>query len=292
VLLLAQVVSVTSAPPVDLSIVKSASGPFAVGGTATYSLTVANEAGPGVDREQAAVTVVDTLPAGLTFASASGPGWSCAAAGQVVTCSRGSTLAAGRAYPPVTLTANVGPGAVPQVTNAARVTSGSYDLNPANNATSLVTTVTGGAPTLAVQRVSDVLADPFNGTTSPKRIPGAIVRYALVVTNTGPGSPDAATLTIVDPIPPNTSLYVAGPGDPVEFAEGAVASGLAFDAATHVSYSNRPGGAAPFDYTPVPDADGVDPRVTALRVAPGGAMAGASAAGTPSFTIRFRVRVN
>lgn len=292
VLLLAQVVSATSDPRVDLSITKSpVATPFAVGSNAAYTLTVSNTAGPGLEREINPVSVVDTLPAGLTYVSAAGSGWSCGAAAQVVTCSRSTTLDPGQSYPPITLTVAVGAAAAPAVVNAARVSSASFDPDPADNAVSVTTSVTPLLPGLRVQKLSEVLSDPVNGTTLPKRIPGAIVRYSLVVTNTGPGSPDAASLAIVDPLPAGTSLYLAAPGNGFEFVDGAPTSGLSFDPAANVSYSRQPGGAPPFDYLPVPDGSGVDPNVTAVRLAPGGTLRAASAAGTPSFTIRFRVRV-
>ena len=50
-----------------------------------YQVDVAN-AGPS---DAAAVTVTDTLPAGVTFVSATGTGWTCTNAGNVsVTCTR------------------------------------------------------------------------------------------------------------------------------------------------------------------------------------------------------------
>ena len=73
-------------------------GTFVSGGTGTYTITVSNAA--GMEREDNIVTVTDTLPAGLTFNSASGTGWSCSAAGQVVTCTHAPTLNAGASFPP------------------------------------------------------------------------------------------------------------------------------------------------------------------------------------------------
>lgn len=35
-----------------------------------------------------------------------------------------------------------------------------------------------------IEKTSCVLSDPINGTTNPKRIPGATIRYAVQVTNT------------------------------------------------------------------------------------------------------------
>src|SRR5262249_46759147 len=123
-------------------------------------------------------------------------------------------------------------------------------------------------------------------------IPGSIVEYSITVTNTGPGTVDASTLAITDPVPANTQLYVStASGNPVEFLNGTPASGLAFNYAGNVGYSNQAGGGTPFPYVPVPDAAGFDAAARGLRIAPTGAMSAASAAGNPSFTIRFRVRI-
>jgi len=43
-------------------------------------------------------------------------------------------------------------------------------------------------PVMAISKVSCVIDDPVNDTTDPKRIPGATIRYAIEVNNTGPGS--------------------------------------------------------------------------------------------------------
>jgi uncharacterized repeat protein (TIGR01451 family) len=55
----------------DLSVVKTGPANVVAGGTVTYTLDVSN-AGPS---NAAALTVIDTLPAGVTFVSASGTGW-------------------------------------------------------------------------------------------------------------------------------------------------------------------------------------------------------------------------
>jgi hypothetical protein len=112
------------------------------------------------------------------------------------------------------------------------------------------------------------------------------------VTNTGVGSVDASTLVLADVVPANAELLVAGAGgDPVQFVDGATPSGLTFSYPTHVTYSNQPGGAPPYSYVPTANGNGVDPNVTALRVAPSGAMSAAAGANQPSFTVEFRVRV-
>lgn len=147
-------------------------------------------------------------------------------------------------------------------------------------------------PTLQVAKISEVLTDPLNAAANPKRIPGAVVRYSITVINSGPGTVDASSLVVSDPVPANSALYVAaGGGGPVEFIDGAPASGLTFNVATQVSYSNQPGGGAPYNYTPVPDGQGFDAAVTGVRIAPAGTMNAAGGAGQPSFTLRLRVRI-
>ncbi|HEU4532283.1 MAG TPA: hypothetical protein VFR59_13905, partial [Steroidobacteraceae bacterium] len=147
-------------------------------------------------------------------------------------------------------------------------------------------------PVLVVAKTSQVISDPFNNTVNPKRIPGSVQMYSVTVTNQGPGTVDSSTLAITDPVPANSALFVStASGDPVAFVNGSPVSGLTYNYAAHVSYSNQPGGGAPYNYTPSPDANGFDPNVTGLRIAPAGTMNAASGAGNPSFTVRFRVRL-
>jgi len=66
--------------------------------------------------------------------------------------------------------------------------------------------------TITVTKTITVKSDPFNGTTTPRAIPGATVEYCIQVSNTG--SAAAANVVIADPIPVNstyaTSTLVAG----------------------------------------------------------------------------------
>ena len=116
----------------------------------------------------------------------------------------------------------------------------------------------------------------------------AVVRYEITVTNSGPGTVDAGTLVITDPIPANSIMYVAGAG-PVVFLNGTTASGLTFTYASHVTYSSV-GSTGPWNYTPAPDVNGFDALVRAIRIAPAGVMS-AAGAGNPSFTIQFQVKI-
>lgn len=51
---------------------------------------------------------------------------------------------------------------------------------------------------MSITKVSVVISDPFNDTTNPKRIPGAVVRYCFTVENSG--GADAAVANITDDI--------------------------------------------------------------------------------------------
>ena len=147
-------------------------------------------------------------------------------------------------------------------------------------------------PALRVTKTVDVLSDPVHGAVNPFQIPGSLQRYRVTVTNTGVGSVDASTLVIADIVPANTELFVSsGGGDPVQFFDGSTPSGLTFNYPTSVTYTNQPGGTAPYSYTPTANGNGVDPNVTALRIAPSGAMPAAAGANQPSFSVEFRVRV-
>jgi MSHA biogenesis protein MshQ len=110
----------------DLSITKTLSGSLAVGQPATYLLTVTN-AGP--DPEPGPITVVDTLPDGLSYVSGTGTGWSCEVNGQTVTCTRAGALAVGATASTLTIVANVTSGGTK--TNTASATGTAYDPTPA-----------------------------------------------------------------------------------------------------------------------------------------------------------------
>ncbi len=121
----------------DVSITKTHTGSFTVGTTGTYTLAVAN-AGPDTS---GALTVTDALPAGLSFVSAAGAGWTCGAVGATVTCSNAAGLGSGGSTS-ISLTVSVGAAAAPATTNTASVTAVRADPNTANNSSSDPVSVT------------------------------------------------------------------------------------------------------------------------------------------------------
>lgn len=60
---------------------------------------------------------------------------------------------------------------------------------------------------LTIAKSSSIVSDPVNGTSNPKAIPGAVIRYCLLVTNGGPAS---ATGIQVSDVVPATLGFVAG----------------------------------------------------------------------------------
>ncbi len=126
------------APVVDLSIVKTVDGVLTSGSTGTYVLTVSN-LGPDTATQ---VTVVDVLPTGLTFRSATGDGWTCSVVVQTVTCTRPS-VSVGETVPPIRLSVNVASDLGGRtIINTARVSSTEQQTVPENDESSVSVTVT------------------------------------------------------------------------------------------------------------------------------------------------------
>lgn len=107
----------------NLALSKAVSGRFVVGANGTYILTVSNL---GPNATNLPIVVTDTLPNGLSFVSATGPGWSCHAAGNNVECAYSDPLPV-TATTTLTLIVGVGSGAYPTITNTATL---SYPADP------------------------------------------------------------------------------------------------------------------------------------------------------------------
>ena len=132
----------------DLTVTKTHTGSFIQGDTGkTYTIIVTNS---GVAATSGSVSVVDTLPAGLTATAIAGTGWTCTLG--TLSCTRSDVLAAAASYPSITLTVNVSAGAPASVTNIVTV-SGGGEVNTGNNQASDPTTIV--AVTLIVTRIDD-----------------------------------------------------------------------------------------------------------------------------------------
>jgi hypothetical protein len=112
----------------DLTVSSAHTGVFGAGFNENYVLTVSN-LGTAVTTDT--ITVIDTLPASMTFVSGSGTGWTCSGS-QSVTCTRTSPLAPSASTTINLVVAVAGSAPFGSVTNAVAVSTAG-DLNPANN---------------------------------------------------------------------------------------------------------------------------------------------------------------
>lgn len=196
VLLAQPVIAAPSVP--DMTIAKSHNGNFKTGDIGdTYSLVVTNS---GNKASSGTVTVVDTLPTGLTATAISGNGWTCTLGN--LTCTRSDALAAGSSYAVIGLTVNVASDAPSNVVNTAKV-SGGGETNTGNDSASDPTTII--APDLSM----DVF---HSGTWSEGDVGNS---YSLRVDNSNiyGASTDGSTVTVVDTLPAGlTATAIGGPG--------------------------------------------------------------------------------
>jgi len=175
-------------PVADLAVTKTdAPDPVAVGSNLTYTVTVTNN-GPN---NATGVTLADTLPANVTFVSATAP---CTQAAGVVTCNLG-TINNG-ANTVITIVVTPQAAAVPSITNSASATAAEFDSNAANS-----TNITQAT---AVTAVADVA---ITATDAPDPVnAGGNITYSITVTNNGPNS---ATNIVATTTPPAGLTFVS-----------------------------------------------------------------------------------
>lgn len=137
--------SVTGSVP-DLGITTTHFGSFSqLDSGDTYTVVVTNQ---GTIASTGVVTVVETLPTGLTATAIGGVGWTANLG--MLTCTRSNSLFAGASYPPITVVVNVASNAPASVTNTTTV-SGGGETNTANDvaldATTINPSLSGGVVT-------------------------------------------------------------------------------------------------------------------------------------------------
>jgi uncharacterized repeat protein (TIGR01451 family) len=174
------------APPTpDLTITNTGPASAQQGQTnVTYTITVSNV---GTAPTVGTVTMTDTLPAGLIFASATGSGWTINFAAGTVTATRSDALAAPGSYPQITLKVNVANNAPSSITDTATV-SGGGETNTANDSASATTTIGTVAADLSITK-----------THSGAITAGRNLTYTITVSNAGPAA--ATSVSMTDPLP-------------------------------------------------------------------------------------------
>ncbi len=185
----------------DLTITKTHNGNLRQGDSADiYTLTVSNI---GLGPTAGAVTVTDTLPAGLAPAAVNiGTinGWSVSTSGQTITATRTDVLPSGANYPDLTITVTVSPTAPPSLTNTATIAGGG-EVNTANDS--------AVDSTIIVQVADLAIAKIHTGTFSPGDAADA---YTITVSNIGPAPTDGRLVTVIDTLPPGLSPTAADSG--------------------------------------------------------------------------------
>ncbi|MGQ0670200.1 MAG: COG1361 S-layer family protein, partial [Actinomycetota bacterium] len=163
------------------------------GDSFSFTITVTNNG----DATAHDVVVTDTLPAGLTITSVSGP--NCSVVGQTATCNVGD-LAPGASVE-ITINVTADEGACPSVTNQATVTfdQGDGSVSVGSNP---VTVGVNCQPDVGIVKNADA---PGGGVVA-----GESFSYTITVTNNGTGT--AHNVIVTDTVPDGLTIdSVDGP---------------------------------------------------------------------------------
>ena len=187
-------------PSDDLAVTKTAVGTFTAGTNVSYTVTVTNN-GPIAIPTGTTTTVSDTLPAALTYVSATGTGWSCGAAGQVVTCTTTNSAASGASLSAITLTAFLSKSVAANVVNSATVSNAFITDGTAGNNSS-TSTVTNASITKPNYSTSTKTWVDLNGGDVA---PGDTLEYTITIKD----SANAAgfNIELTDDIPTDISSF-------------------------------------------------------------------------------------
>jgi uncharacterized repeat protein (TIGR01451 family) len=183
-------------PSVNLSLRAADSpDPVLAGSNVTYSIQITNNGA----HVATGVRLVDTLPPGATFVSASASQGVCGHTNGVVTCNFGDVAGTGGTNVVVvsaTIVAQLFQGGT--ATNSLSLLSFGSDVNPADNSAKVTTTVTTAADLAVTMAASTSLVVLSNNVT-----------YTLTVTNRGPLAAGSTVLTNV--LPPGLVFVSATP---------------------------------------------------------------------------------
>jgi len=158
--------------------------------TAVFRITVGND---GPNPAEGPIVVTDTLPAGLTPASAIGTGWTCDIVGPVVTCEAAGPLANGGTLEEIVVTATVDATAETTLVNTATVAAATYETDETDNT---------DTATVTARHIADLVIDKSHAADA--LVVGQEGTYTLAVANQGP-SPSVGTagapITVTDTLP-------------------------------------------------------------------------------------------
>ena len=173
-------------PPSDLRLTMTdAPDPLPAGNQITYTLLVTNK----LDKLVSGVRVVDTLPAGVSYVSATSTKGSCSHSSGIVTCGLG-TLSD---FEDVTITITVTAGLPGFATNVATVVANGPDIDGSDNTAVTSTEIISSAD---LQVVGSDNPDPVHL--------GNALTYTLTISNRGPSS--AAGVVMTSTLPASVTI--------------------------------------------------------------------------------------
>lgn len=202
---------------VDLLLEKTGPATVHAGANMTWEIVVSNPTtaytGTPTDTAVGPFIVTDTLPAGVTFVSATGTGWTCSSAPaygtnpasvQCVRTNSADTLAPDASFAPIQITVAIPADVVAGTTytNSATVEGRTFERNADDNTDDATTTTTTSADLEIIKRhVGDAVA-------------GQPLSYVIDVTNLGP-SVARTPITVTDELPAEVAFdgtFSTGPG--------------------------------------------------------------------------------
>jgi hypothetical protein len=172
-------------------------GTYQAGGNGTFTATVSSDAAGGPTRGQ--VTALITVPGPLTPSQAEGDGWTCAIAGQQVSCTRQDLLQPGASYPPISVTTAIAHDAPPQLTVQSSADTPDMYLSPGNESQTTVPIVPAPpAPDLSV-KVSPV----------GELVAGGAGKLRIDVSNAKGAGPTTGPVDMTYHVPANSTVTSA-----------------------------------------------------------------------------------
>jgi hypothetical protein len=144
----------------------------------------------------------------------------------------------------------------------------------------------------------DIQDNPNTASINDKAIPGAVLRYRLVVKNEGNISTNGDNMELTQTLSSDAKLYVDDltTTGPIIFMDGSNEdnSGLSYNFSRlnstldDLSFSNN---GTDFNYIPTADSDGYDSNVTHIKLLLNGSMKPKYDQGIPEFAIEYQVKV-
>ncbi len=237
-------------PRADLSIAKTDSpDPAVAGQNLTYVLTVSNS---GLDGASG-VTLTDTLPAGVTFVSATPSHGACLPpVGLSVTCNLGNLANGASAAVTIVVTVNASTPDGAVLTNTAETRGNELDPRPGDNTASVDTRVIRKAD-LSITKAGS--PDPV--------VAGSSLTYTVRVINNGPSI--ATGVTVTDTLRPEVTLVSASAGcayDPLIRAVTCTLGSLADGASATVTIVVTPNSGCRITNTARVTGNETDPSMT------------------------------